>query len=60
MYRIFTELWVTEFHHHEMNFSGTMIITIVTEETSYELFTWNFDIVISVYLCVTKILSQQG
>ena len=41
-YRIFTELWVTEFHHHYINFSETTIIKIVIEETSHELYAWNF------------------
>ena len=51
-----------------MKFSGATVIKIVTEETPYELSTWNFDIVIFVCVCHESvncvpqgiILSQQG
>ena len=33
MHNIFAELQATEFHHHQMNFSGTTTIKIITEKT---------------------------
>ena len=55
MYRIFTELWATEFHHHLMNFSGTNIIKISTEAIPHESSTWNLDIVFFVNVCVRSL-----
>ena len=45
-----------------MNFSGTTTIQIVIKQTKHQLLPWNFDIVISEYLCVNslKIVSPQG
>ena len=47
LYRIFTELWATEYHHHLMNFSGATLMKIFTEDTQQRPSTSKFDIVIS-------------
>ena len=47
LYRIFTELCSTEFHHHLMNFSGATLIKLFTEDTQQQPSTSKLDIVIS-------------